>query len=206
MTNKTVLLIFLLLILPVSLILADTIPGKFTGFQAQYGFIIPHSESIRDVSHSRPYGLSISRNRMRTTYRDWQVFNSYWISGLEASYFNFQNTNVLGSAFTLSSFAEPVLSFGKKYFLTIRFGGGVSYHTKIYDQEDNPLNLFFSSRISFPAGIAARFKFCISNKTFITVSGTYNHISNGGYKQPNKGMNFPTLSLGMEHFQKRSLN
>jgi len=202
MEYKSTAIALFLLFNSATLVIADTIPNKFTGFQTHYGFIIPHSESIRDVSHTRPYGIELSRSNFHTSFRDWQVFNGYWISGLEASYFNFQNPRVIGSVIAISAFAEPVLNYGRKHFLTIRFGGGLSYHNKIYDQYDNPLNLFFSSRISFPLYVSARFKYVIGERTFLTLSGNYNHISNGGYKQPNKGINFPTLSLGLEHFQK----
>jgi hypothetical protein len=182
---------------------ADTIPHVFTGFQAHYGFIIPHSESIRDVSHTRPFGLEISHGKFHTSFSDWKVFNAYWISGLEASYFNFQNPKVLGSAIAISFFAEPVLTNGEKYYFSIRGGGGLSYHSKIYDPDSNPSNLFFGSRISFPLYVSARFKYRISERTFFTLSANYNHISNGGFRQPNKGMNFPTLALGLDHFQNR---
>lgn len=202
MKYKSTAVALFLLIQSVALVIADTIPNKFTGFQMHYGFIIPHSESIRDVSHTRPYGFELSRSNFHTSYNDWLVFNGYWISGLEASYFNFQNPSVIGSVIAISAFAEPVLSYGNKYFLTVRFGGGLSYHNRIYDKDENPLNLFFSSRISFPLYVSARIKYSIGENTFITFSGTYNHISNGGYKQPNKGINFPTLALGLEHFQK----
>ena len=33
----------------------------------------------------------------------------------------------------------------------------------------------------------------------LTASGNYNHISNGGLKQPNKGINYPTLALGLDY-------
>jgi hypothetical protein len=182
---------------------SDTIPHIFTGFQAHYGFIIPHSKSIRDVSHTSPYGFAISYGKFHTSFSDWKVFNGFWISGLEASCFNFQNPKVLGSAIAISAFAEPVLMHGKKFYFTIRGGGGLSYHSQIYDPDDNPLNLFFSSRISFPLYFSVRFKYRISEKTFIAISGNYNHISNGGYRQPNKGMNFPTLAIGLDHFHKQ---
>ena len=202
MKYKPAVIILFLLNQSVIIVKADTISHIFTGFQTHYGFIIPHSESIRNVSHTNPYGFEISRNKFHTSFSDWKVFNAYWISGLGASYFNFQNPNVLGSIIAISVFAEPVIRYGKKYFFTVKGGGGLSYHNKIYDPNDNPLNLFFSSRISFPLYVSARFKYRISDRTFFTLSGSYNHISNGGYKQPNKGMNFPTLALGLEHFQK----
>jgi hypothetical protein len=180
----------------------DTTLYISTGFQVHYGFIIPHSKSIRDVSYTNPYGAGISLCTFHTSFRDWQVFNAYWISGIEASYFNFQYPEVIGYCFALTAFAEPVISHGKKYLFTIRGGSGISYHNKIYDPVDNPMNMFFSSRISFPLYVAARLKYTLKDRNLITLSASYNHISNGGYKQPNKGMNFPTLALGLECFQK----
>jgi hypothetical protein len=194
--------IFFLFNQSVIIAIADTIPHIFTGFQSHYGFIIPHSESIRDVSHTKPYGIEISRCNLHTSFNDWKVFNAYWISGVEAGYFNFQNPKVLGYVFIISAFSEPIISYGEKYIFSVRGGGGLSYHNKFYDPVDNPLNMFFSTRISFPLYVAVRFKYRIADRTFLILSGNYNHISNGGYKQPNKGMNFPTLALGLEHFQK----
>jgi len=202
MKYKPVIVIFFLLLQPVTFVIADSIPHIASGFQVHYGFIIPHSESIRDVSHTKPYGFEISRSNIHTSFKDWQVFNSYWMSGIEACYFNYQNPEVIGSVIAILAFAEPVMNYGERYFITIRFGGGLSYHNKIYDQIENPLNMFFSTKISVPLYVAARVKYRVSERTLLTLSGNYNHISNGGYKQPNKGMNFPTLALGIEHFQK----
>jgi hypothetical protein len=198
---KPVFVILFLLSRAVFFIKADTIPFFYSGFQVHYGYIIPHSEFIRAVSHTKPYGFEISRNRIHTSYGEWKVFNAYWISGVEAAYFNFQNPEVLGYVFTISAFAEPVLFHGSRYFITIRSGGGLSYHSKIYDPVENPANMFFSTRISFPLYAAARFKYRIGCCTYLLLSGSYNHISNGGIKLPNKGMNFPTMTFGVERFQ-----
>ena len=169
------------------------------GLQAHYGFIIPHSRSIRDISHTNPVGIEISRNVLHTSLNKYQVFNSFLITGYEARYFNYQNPEILGGVFDFSLFAEPVIRHGNKSLFTIRGGAGFSYHTKVYDEEKNPLNMFFGSKISFPIFVDFRFKYRVGDGTFLTFSACYNHISNGGIKQPNKGMNFPTLALGLEH-------
>ena len=179
---------------------ADTIPALHTGFQAHYGFIIPHSDAIEAVSHTNPYGFELGINKLHTSFNRWQVFNAYWISGVQAGYFNFQNPSVVGSAYELTLFAEPVVYHKSGFLFSIRGGMGLSYHTRIYDEAGNQANQFFSTRLAFPLFIDLRVKQRLAGKTFITLSGCYNHISNGGFKQPNKGMNFPTLALGLEYF------
>jgi hypothetical protein len=200
MNYKSIFVILPVLCQSVFIIKADTIPHLYSSFKIHYGFIIPHSASIRAVSYTNPAGIEFNRGRFHTSFNDWQVFNSYWISGLSARYFNFQNPKVLGSVFDVSVFAGPVVSHSQKHIFSIIGGAGLSYQTKIYHPVDNPLNQFFSTRISFPLYIDARFKYRLGNRTFISLSGCYNHISNGGFKQPNKGMNFPTLALGIEHY------
>jgi hypothetical protein len=189
---------FIIIYLPVFSAKTDTISHLYTGLQAHYGFIIPHSQSIKDISHTNPYGFEINLNRIHTSFDKWQVFNAYWISGLEARYFNYQNPEVLGGVFDVCVFAEPVVRHGKNFLFTVRGGAGICYHTKVYDEIDNPLNFFFSSRLSFPLFVDARFKYRLGRSAFLTLSGCYNHISNGGVRLPNKGMNFPTFALGLE--------
>lgn len=167
------------------------------GVQAHYGVILPHSESIRAVSHSNPVGIGFSASKYHLSPKDMEVFNAPWISGAEVSYFNFQNPEVLGAAVTITAFAEPLLYSWKKTYISLRSGTGLSWHSKVYDSLVNPSNLFFSSRISFQLFASLRLTGRINDRVSYFVAGTYNHISNGGYKQPNKGMNFPTLGIGL---------
>ena len=43
------------------------------------------------------------------------------------------------------------------------------------------------------------FNYRISKQWNLRVSGCYNHISNGGNKIPNKGINFPTAAIGFDY-------
>lgn len=198
-------LLLTLIIVPIKFIsLSAALPDsvfQYAGVQSHYGFIIPHSKTIKDISHTKPFGFELNYNRLHTSLNDWKVFNAYWISGIETRYFNYQNPDILGSVFDVSIFAEPVLRYRKKWLWSIRGGAGFSYHSKIYDEVHNPLNFFFSSRIAFPLYVDLRLKRQIAPASFLCLSGCYNHISNGGIKLPNKGMNFPTLALGLEVYQ-----
>lgn len=195
-----VLCLFFRFFSPVSSQSPDSNNHYFIGIQSHYGFIIPHTEAIEPVSHTNPYGFEISLNNLKTSYESWSTFARYNISGVQLSYFNFQNPDIVGSAYLLTVFTEPVIRSGERYIFSIKGGAGFSYHTKIYHDTDNQLNRFFSTRLSYPLYLSARFKYKISPGTFLTLSGTYNHISNGAQRIPNYGMNFPTVSLGLERF------
>jgi len=186
--------------LPVNAHTPDSTNHFFIGIQSHYGFIIPHTQAIEPVSHTNPYGFEISLNNLKTSYSSWSTFARYNISGVQLSYFNFQNPDIVGSAYLLTVYTEPVLRSGKKFILSLKGGAGFSYQTKIYNDIENQLNKFFSTRLSYPLYLSARFKYMITSRTFLTLSGTYNHISNGAQRIPNYGMNFPTLTIGLERF------
>ena len=181
---------------------ADSSVYSFLGFQAHYGFIIPHSLAIEPVSHTNPFGFEMSINKLNTSFGSWKIFHHYNIAGIQCGYYNFQNPEIVGNVFSLTLFTEPIINYSDKYIFSLKAGAGISYQTKIYDPGTNEMNQFFSTSIAFPLYIRARFKYMIQRKTFITLSGSYNHISNGAIKTPNYGINFPTVSLGIEYFQK----
>jgi hypothetical protein len=174
--------------------------GYSISIQSHYGFIISHSDKIEPVSHTKPYGFDISFSRLHTKYDSWKVFRKYNSSGIQLSYFNFQNPSVTGSAYLISVFTEPVLKSGNRYMFSVRAGAGFSYQTKIFDYETDTLNRFFSTRISFPLYLSLRAKYSLFPQMFLTLSGTYNHISNGAIKVPNLGMNFPTADIGLQYY------
>lgn len=178
----------------------DSLPKPIVfGFNGHYGFIIPHSGAIKNISGTNPFGIEFSIAGMNHREKDWQQCNCYSSAGISLSYIDFANPDKLGKVATVSVYVEPVLRYNKKLFFTIRLGTGVSYITKVYDKESNPENLFFSSPVSFPLYVHFYSKLNLNKNFNIHAGACYNHISNGGVKQPNKGMNFPTLMLGIEY-------
>lgn len=168
------------------------------GTQAHDGKILPHSKSIADLADSYLWGWQVDIARVRYTQASWNVCNCYSQNGISLSYFDFNNPKELGRSVSLALFAEPQLTYGR-FYLSLRAAAGVSYLTRIYHPDKNPRNLFFSSPWSglLMAQLNTRYRL---NPFWILRFGTsYHHISNGGERQPNLGMNFPALSLGVEH-------
>ena len=165
-----------------------------------YGVIIPHSTELRPFAQSNISGFGVHYQFLKPEKKNWEICNCYHYLGLQLSWHNFGNPDVLGSALSLSATFEPILWKKGKTRLSLLSGIGTSYLNRVFDPNDNPDNVFFSSRLSFLGFVAPRLEYRFSEKWALESSLTFNHISNGGLQQPNKGMNYLILGLGINHY------
>lgn len=163
------------------------------------GFVIPHAKEVAPVSKTLPVGVDILFHRLDTSYKSWSTFSTYWSSGVRIAWYNFQNREVLGNAFTLNVFAEPVIASRARWLFSVGGGMGISYNTREYNKERNPGNQFFGTKFNFSLSVFSKLNYMITDHLSTVLTTYYNHISNGGIKQPNFGMNFPILSLGIRY-------
>ena len=200
-TSLAVILSFFLILLFPALSLGQEEGKKYTILSSKlhYGFIIPHSPDLRPISNTNPWGLQFDWSRLNTTQKAWEHCNCYAKVGLSFTYFNYRWPEVLGNSYNLLAFGEPFLLNQPHFSLSLRGGMGVSYLDQVYDELTNPMNTFYSSPISFLLLANLEFLYHLSPNWGISLSANYNHISNGGISNPNKGMNFPTLSLGVDY-------
>lgn len=169
------------------------------GIRGHYGFIIPHSKQIEELSYAYPWGVEGEIAWHLMGENTWRYCYCYPRTGFGLFYVNFDNPEILGYSLALYPFIEPYIRAEKKLSLSFRFGIGPAYVSKHFDPETNPDNFFFSSHLSFIVQLSLAFHYRI-NEHFTTRLGiNYNHISNGGIKEPNVGMNYPTLNLGLDY-------
>lgn len=168
------------------------------GVNGHLGSILPHSSAIAHLADSWLWGVQADIGRIRYTRKSWDACNCYSQNGFSVGYFNFNNPEVLGSAVTLALFAQPQLTYGK-INLSLRGGAGIAYLTRIYDPDTNPENLFFSDAWSGLLLTELTAAYRLRPSLLLHMKAAYSHISNGGKRQPNKGMNFPTLGFGVDY-------
>jgi hypothetical protein len=171
---------------------------------SQYGWIIPHNSELREIASSHPISINLSSQWMRTSHKNWDACNCFHYLGLDLSVVDFQNPQELGQAWSLSGNFEPYIFRTERWSASLSSGMGVSYLTRIYDPIENPRNTFFSAPISFLLFVAPKINYEINRNWEIQASFTYNHISNGGQRQPNRGMNFPMWGLGIVHYTRKA--
>ncbi|MCS7005517.1 MAG: acyloxyacyl hydrolase [Cytophagales bacterium] len=169
------------------------------GSRFHKGFIIPHAEVLREISYSRPWGVEIDISKHITSQHAWNECACYPRIGASIAYFNFANPSILGNAYWITPYVEPTLNTHKKLFFSFRFGAGIVYLDNVYHPQRNPKNHFYSSPISFSLVANSGLNYKITPKCLLRFIANYQHISNGGMSLPNKGINFPTLSIGVDY-------
>ncbi len=90
--------------------------------------------------------------------------------------------SIHGHAYSLMYFIEPVFKPQSRFFLTYRGAIGISYLNSPFHPLLNPLNLFYSSHLSFPLQITLIANYTLNNNLLFTLSGQYNQITNEGIK------------------------
>ncbi len=169
---------------------------KFISGSMQYGFIIPHSKEIINVSNSNPLGFEATFGWHLPATASGILSRR----GFKISMVDFNYPTVLGYSINSACFAEPLWGLHRRLSFSFPIEFGLSYNSKVYDRIKNPTNLFFSLPINFYLSAGARINWRVGSNFLIQFGGLYQHISNGGVKQPNKGMNFPMASLGILYY------
>ncbi|HSH52431.1 MAG TPA: acyloxyacyl hydrolase, partial [Bacteroidales bacterium] len=165
----------------------------------QYGFILPHSGKVEHLTYTNPFGIELEYAWIMLKDKNWQQCNCYSKMGVSFLYVNYANPDTVGSSYNFIGYAEPFLFRTNQFLLTTRMGVGISVLDKIYDEQQNPTNQFFSTHISFIVHIDANVYYKLTEKLNLLLFVKYCHISNGGIKDPNYGMNFPTFGLGLNY-------
>jgi hypothetical protein len=187
----------------------DTVQAGYAfpsvGIRFHKGFIIPHSESIKSISYSKPWILETDFSLHYTSDKAFNYCNCYPRLGVSVMYINFDNRSILGNGFAIVPFVEPFFSAYRKISTSFRFAVGAVYLNNVYHPETNPMNLFYSTPFSFLLSLNFSVNYRMSSHWNSRLTINYNHISNGGNREPNKGINFPTLSLGFDYLVKPTL-
>lgn len=169
------------------------------GVQLHTGFIIPHAADLQAISQTRPVGVDVTYSRTSLRRAAFERCNCFARVGAYANYYAFNNPAELGRTFGAGAFFEPLIRYDKPIFFSVRATAGLAYITRYFDAGTNPRNTFFGAPLNGLLALSASAHGRLSRHVQATLTASYNHISNGGTRQPNRGMNFPTLALGLTY-------
>lgn len=171
----------------------------FLGLRGHSGFVWIHSKTLAAIGQPYPWGVELDIGKQYITQKAWNGCNCYPRAGISLAYWNF-DTYVLGHGLTAVAYLEPVYLTQHRFNISLRWAMGLSYQSSPFDSISNPLNQAYSTHFAFPLQVGAGFHYRLNQRLNLRLALNYNHISNGGIKLPNKGINYPTVSLGADLF------
>ncbi|MEM0999150.1 MAG: acyloxyacyl hydrolase [Bacteroidota bacterium] len=172
---------------------------QLIGLRGHSGFIILHSQDLRPIEDSYPWGAELDFGWQYVSKRAWEFCNCYPRAGAALTFWNWDNRTILGHGITAIAYVEPVFLTRHRFNLSIRMGGGPGFLTRPHDPVENPNNLSYSTRLNMTLLVNVGFNYRLTNRWNLRLAANYNHVSNGGLQLPNKGINYPTASLGADY-------
>jgi hypothetical protein len=172
------------------------IKGWAIGIHA--GKVIAHSDAVANTKDARPIGFEIQYWRQRTGKSSFDLCNCYPKQGPLLSLFQFNN-QVLGSALMAGYQLEPQYWLAKKWRFTMRGVAGLAWASNPYHPIHNAENQSYSTRISAYLLYGLGLVWQASPHWALQWSGSFQHISNGGLRQPNKGVNWPAFAMHLQY-------
>ena len=177
--------------------------GSYKAVEARihYGFIFAHSEAVQNTAGAHPAGVEVDLVRQRTDTAAWDVCHCYPTRGWSFSYFDF-DSKILGRGFTTAYLLKPSYKLSQKAQFSFKGSIGLSYLTNPYHPQKNPTNLSYSTPISGFLQLGVGGSYQVASHWLLQAGVQYQHASNGGFKEPNKGINWPTASVGVTWYQR----
>ncbi len=197
---KSLLLTIALLTIGLSVNHAQNNLNKSLGFKLNQGVVWAHSRDIQGLRNSYPTGLEFNFSWHHTGEDAWSSCHCYPKLGVAVTFWNFDHPEILGHGITSLAYIEPVFGAQKRLSFSLRAGIGLSYQTKPYDEQTNPNNLSYSTHVAIPLQFGGSVHYELNSQWYLDFSTVFNHISNGGIQQPNKGINWPTASIGFSRY------
>lgn len=178
-------------------------PGKLKtvfsiGAGLQHGFIFAHSPAVENTRGANPTGLEINFTWQRNDAAVWDLCRCYPRKGILLTYYDY-DTKILGKGITAAYFLEPVYRLNKNIFFSFNTAAGISWLSNPADSVRNPTNLSYSTYLSGYLRVGLGLWVRLNDHWWLNGSVNYQHESNGGLKQPNKGINWPTAGLALNY-------
>lgn len=166
------------------------------GAGVQHGFIFAHSRAVQNTKGANPTGVELSFGWQKNDPETWKLCNCFPKKGLLLFFYDYDVT-ILGKSFGAAYFLEPGYKVGNKTFFSFRGVAGLAYLTNPFDSIHNPTNQSYSSAIGGYLLLGIGMSYLIDQHWWLNATINYQHISNGGLRQPNKGINWPTAGVSM---------
>lgn len=164
-----------------------------------YGSIFAHSKAVQNTEGSHPRGIELQIYKQQVDQKTYNICRCYPRQSILTSAYDFDN-KFLGWSAMAAYMLEPSYRINDRLFFSMRGSFGLAYASEPYDAIENPTNQSYSTAINayLMYGLGIQWQF--SQRMALQLTANFQHISNGGLREPNKGVNWPTVGLHLMRY------
>lgn len=161
------------------------------------GTTIAHTQKLASIKSSSPYGIQFDLFKQPDNQNNFNTCNCYPQTGISLMIFDYGNKNIVGQGMHLNLYIEPQFKISNRHYFMFRATAGLAFMNKPYDSIENPLNQAYSLPISGFLSLGPGWRYFFNDRYSLFFIVPFNHVSNGGIKDPNLGLNFPSIQFGI---------
>jgi len=167
------------------------------GFTYHYGYAIPHAKEVVNIKGTNPVGYELSFNWLLYTKETWDDCHCYPRLGFLLSHYDFDINDVFGYGYVAGIHFTYFFGLPSTFNFLVHGKAGLSYLTKPYDKDTHPENMSYSTHLNYLLSAGGGIRYEVSKNVEAHFLISMNHNSNAALTEPNGGINYPALSLGL---------
>ena len=169
------------------------------GLNRGIGFIIPHSPTIAYLAQAHISKIELYGEIKSLGEQAWHQRFHYPSYGIALSYFDLNNKEHIGNAYSLLPYFKfNVWTPTEKLLFRFRGGIGLGIIEKPFHPQENYKNIAIGSQLNVYFSFSLHADYALSERTEMVMGLNLSHLSNTAFQKPNLGFNIPTLDLGLQ--------
>jgi len=165
-----------------------------------YGFLLPHSEFIKYFVEKHIQGFQVNVGLMANGEKAWHQSYNFPRLGIGYQRSGLGNDKIYGHFDAVFAYVDRYyLNWQNRFNIGNRLSFGGAYVSKKFDLEKNGTNLAIGTNINAYVNYSIESLIQVSPNIEFKLGAGITHISNGNFKQPNKGLNSFTAFSGITY-------
>jgi hypothetical protein len=169
------------------------------GIQSYFGSFLVTKPKAAYMRDSYASFVEIYFQKQTTGSQGWEVSHNYPQWGIGFISGNTGSRQYAGNMYALFGYINTPLVKSKNYTGSLRIGGGPGIIEKPYNIYTNPKNTLIGSKLNAFINLALQNEIKINSRISFNAGLAFTHLSNGGSKLPNLGLNTPCLTAGLRY-------
>ena len=168
------------------------------------GYVMAHDSHMNHLSRDPFPFFHLTLTGQTNGNREWHHTYNFPSLGFDFVFGGLGYPEVLGRSFAFFPHIRLNLFQSDFFNLRLQHGFGLAYLTRVYDSETNDQNIAIGTSINLAPNMSLEAEWQLADAWQLITGLSLTHYSNGKIETPNKGLNIPSVKVGMMYAFKES--